>query len=490
MKQLFTVVNDSGRTRLRWLSWATLGLLLALLGLRYYCYFSLYYFLPRAVPAMLQAQLGEAGAVQLIKQGRKLYFHYYWKGEGCRAGHDEIIATGGQQCDGAVSMLQKLLPELEVKQVDLATTDDIGVTHGHSIAMIERNGMRVYIDPSFGLVWLAAEGSRGLLDDLLNLNGLSRIGRPTPIFDHKLGGFPKVYYDNMRKGRFHAALPDEPLNLYYPLFQFGDIFKAGVEDGSNDDIARNYGSYQASLGSGNRPVIQLFSFRGAGDFRLLKFQLTKAECEPLQFDVSAREINGVKSLQVPNEAGAVFVFLRRINGWSQLSITPHHRTLGGRGIDAISVTTRFWDGERPARQLQGALAEGRRVIAGTGPIEIRNEQTDLALFPLELEYWGRCIVEFVPLNQSADYFLVYGDGQKMRELPMQISGFSRYAIIYVDEVAAASKGILGIVGQDGRWLKNSDLQVFRAMPAESGASFFTLQGDRSAGGDRQGPAHK
>jgi hypothetical protein len=73
---------------------------------------------------------------------------------------------------------------------------------------------------------------------------------------------------------------------------------------------------------------------------------------------------------------------------------------------------------------------------------------------------------------------------------MQISGFSRYAIIYVDEVAAASKGILGIVGQDGRWLKNSDLQVFRAMPAESGASFFTLQGDRSVGGDRQGPAHK
>lgn len=467
----------SGKAAKRWLSWAALVFVLAVSGQCYRLYFSRYYFLPKATRYTLPIEFGESGTVQLIEQLGKIYLHYSWKGAGSRAGRDEIV-RGGQQCDGAVTVLKEMFMSAQVEQLDLATVDDDGITHGHSIAMITHRGHRVYADPSYGLVWLGGE-TRDLIADLTELRNLSRVGAPTPVFDHKLGRFPSVIYDNMRHGRFHCALPNEPLLLSYPVFTFKDRFLVGMKDGSNQDIEFRYGSYQSSLGCGKRLIHQVFSINGKSATCLVEFQMTKADTNPLFFDITGSGIAKNKTLLVPNEAESLFLFICRTGKLTDFTLEPHGRALGGRGIDAISIRTEWGRGELTGRTIESMVAKAHRTINEHAPIEIRREKSDPSLSLLfKLNYWSRCMVEFVPGDQSKNYCLVYTDGSGVWNLPMSASGLSRYAIVWEPKYAATTEGMVGITDVDGKWLTGDDIEVLRILPAESGASFFSLGGGR------------
>ncbi len=474
MKSLLTVTHDSSRSRRRWLSWATWGLFLALLGLCYYWYFSWYYFLPRAVPVTWRAQLGEVGSVQLIEQVKKIYLHYHWKDVGSRVGREEIVTSGGQQCDGAVTVLKEMFASGLVEQLDLAVVDDDGVTHGHSIARITHQGRVIYADPSWGIVWFGLRG-RDLHIDLTALEGLSRVGMPTPFFDRKLGRFPANIYDNLRRGQFQASLPDQTLGLLFPKITFRNHRLIGKSDGSADDIALLYGTYQSGLGSEKRLVQQVFPFESPGEACLFEFRLTKAEFDPLQLDIAGPSIAPDKMISIPNEAASVFVFLLKAGASGSFTLAPHNKLLGRRGIDSISACVVTGKNPQVKMVTSVELPESIRMIAGDGNVEIRGEPVGRGL-PLCFKtcYWNRCLVEFVPTNQAQDYYLLHGSAGRWRKVRMEVSGLSRYAVVYEPTTMGSDTGLVGIVDAAGVWVNVSDIKVARLSPAESGNSFFSL----------------
>jgi hypothetical protein len=405
---------------------------------------------------------------------KKIYLHYHWKDVGSRVGREEIVTTGGQQCDGAVAALKEMFAGGLVEQLDLAVVDDDGVTHGHSIARITTQGRVIYADPSWGIVWFGLRGD-DLRVDLMTLEGLNRVGVPTPFFDRKLGRFPANIYDNLRRGQFQASLPDQILGLHFPKITFRNHRLIGRGDGSADDIALLYGTYQSGLGSEKRLVQQVFPFESPGEACLFEFQLTKAEFNPLLFEIAGPMIAPQKKMLVPNEAASAFVFLLKASFSSSFTLAPHNKLLGRRGIDAISA--RVVTGSDPLVEKATAieLPVSTRIIIGTGPAEIRWESAERGL-PLcfKTSYWNRCIVEFVPTNQSKSYHLLYGSAGRWWKVPMQVSGLSRYAVVY-EQTMAGDAGVVGITDAAGVWVSSNEIKVARFAPAESGTSFFSLR---------------